>query len=1689
MLIKTVLKRSRAALAIVQTKCAAKTRAGPREPAGGLDIAQLEDRVLFSVSPGTEALLAGAVDGADDALDDAIGLLPDETTDDWALATEAGEASFAPHEQDSADLRRELVFVDVQSPDYQQLVDDLLARAPDGRDIQVVLLDAGRDGVQQISDALADYQDLDAVHFVSHGMDGAFKLGNTWLRTGNLDRYASAIAGWRDALSGQADLLLYGCDVASTADGSALIETLSALTGADVAASTDPTGSALEGGDWVLEVHTGEIETLVAFSAEVQASWEGVLATATYYLDGIGDGSDVPNAALKTTAPADPPLDNFDPGRDAFDGLLLAKSSSGVNETDSTKYQLWHTAPLTSTINESVTLTLWTAMKNFDTSNGGSVTAFLVESNSSGNGLSEIASATITRGDWDTANSGTWIEDTFDFGNVNYTLGVSKHLGVKIVVNDTSGDDMWFAYDATTYPARLDIGTPTNNAPVLDNSGDMALIDINEDDTAPAGDTVANIIASAGGDRITDLDAGALEGIAVIGVDKTNGQWQYSTTGGSTWLTFGAVSDTAAVLLDSTALIRFVPNAEYNGSAGNLSFRAWDQTVGADGDTGVDVSTNGGTTAYSSATETATLTVNPVNDAPVLDSTGAMTLTDVTEDDTNPAGDTVAWIVASAGGDRITDPDSGALEGLAVIGVDDTNGQWQYSTTGGATWLTFGAVSDTSAVLLDTNALIRFVPAANYNGPAGNLTFRAWDQTSGANGNSGVDVSINGGTTAFSTATETATLTVNPVNDPPTITNLASDMLAYTAGDGAVVIEQGANALVSDVDSANFNTGNLTVSIMSGGDVAQDVLSVRHQGMGPGQIGLSGGNVFYSGTLIGTATGGSGGADLVITLNANATTAAVTALAKNVTYENTDTVSPTTTPRTVRFTLEDGDGGTSAGYNAMVFIANPLNTPPAAITPTSFAVDENTNTTGGVSVGTLTTTDPDTGDTFIYTIQGGADAANFTIGGVGSDELILDDGVLDFETKTSYTVVVRVTDSAGGWHEESMTVAVNDLNESVGPISDTDASVNSVAENAGVGSAVAITAFASDPDGSDTVTYSLDVDAGGRFAIDTNSGLITVAGAFDFESASSHNVTVRATSSDGSNTTRVFAINVTDVNEAPTAITPTSFAVGENTDTTGGYSLGRLSTIDPDSPESFTYSIVGGADAAKFSFGGAGLDELVMDDGMLDFEAQTSYAVLVRVTDSGGLWFQVPLTINVADANDTAPVIPSGQSFSVSEDAANGTLLGAVVATDADTIGSLQNWSIDGGNDAGIFQIDPGTGQISVADNANLNYSSTTTYTLSIKVSDGVNWSALQDVTVAVNDVNYSPVAVDDNYSVNADGQLLVPASGVLANDTDRDGDPVTADLVGGPAHGSLDLRADGSFAYAPVAGFFGQDQFTYKAKDAGASSQVATATITVNPPLPPPPPPPPPPPIVVVNDSPPNDPPPADEETIPQSSDGSSTDPVGLGAVPPRTDAMRPLGRGALENVVPLELAIPAGAAAGQAAEDFDPTGADNNAASYYALMFRAWRSSLPESRWNSASEGTSMMEMSLAPQFDIAYFSELESVAEMMTSEIELDGLSAGALGMMSLSLSAGYAFFTIRAGYLVSSLLATMPAWRMIDPLPVLTYLDENRRKRGDGQQDETLESLVRSERKRSGSEDPDVDASVNRAKRGRRLGGWG
>jgi VCBS repeat-containing protein len=135
-------------------------------------------------------------------------------------------------------------------------------------------------------------------------------------------------------------------------------------------------------------------------------------------------------------------------------------------------------------------------------------------------------------------------------------------------------------------------------------------------------------------------------------------------------------------------------------------------------------------------------------------------------------------------------------------------------------------------------------------------------------------------------------------------------------------------------------------------------------------------------------------------------------------------------------------------------------------------------------------------------------------------------------------------------------------------------------------------------------------------------------------------------------------------------------------------------------------------------------------------------------------------------------------------------------------------------------------GSFTYAPAANFSGSDGFTY----QAHDGTAYSSVASVMLTVNGANDTPVANDDTYSVDEDNTLDVPAPGVRANDSDADNDGLTAELAKKPKSGSLTLNSNGSFVYTPDANYYGTDSFTYRAYDGTAYSDTATVTITISP-------------------------------------------------------------------------------------------------------------------------------------------------------------------------------------------------------------------------------------------------------------------
>lgn len=226
---------------------------------------QLEDRLLFDAVP--IPMPAGVEPSMVDSFDTTSAF---ESIDLQNAGT-----------QGQGQTRRELVVVDTSVEDYERLVADLLSGADSDRQIEVVTIDGkdhdGNGGMGRLSEILDSYSNLDALHLITHGSESTLQLGSETIDFSDPGVNAAEIAQWSRAFSADADILIYGCDFGA-GDGAQSAQLLAQLTGTDVAASDDLTGSADQGGDWDLEVIIGQVESAFVVNS---ATWEGVLAATS----------------------------------------------------------------------------------------------------------------------------------------------------------------------------------------------------------------------------------------------------------------------------------------------------------------------------------------------------------------------------------------------------------------------------------------------------------------------------------------------------------------------------------------------------------------------------------------------------------------------------------------------------------------------------------------------------------------------------------------------------------------------------------------------------------------------------------------------------------------------------------------------------------------------------------------------------------------------------------------------------------------------------------------------------------------------------------------------------------------------------------------------------------------------------------------------------------------------------------------------------------------------------------------------------------------------------------------------------------------------------------------------------------------------------------------------------------------
>ena len=424
------------------------------------------------------------------------------------------------------------------------------------------------------------------------------------------------------------------------------------------------------------------------------------------------------------------------------------------------------------------------------------------------------------------------------------------------------------------------------------------------------------------------------------------------------------------------------------------------------------------------------------------------------------------------------------------------------------------------------------------------------------------------------------------------------------------------------------------------------------------------------------------------------------------------------------------------------------------------------NTGSGQDIGSaVAATDPDTDDTLVYSL-GGDDATSFSI--VSTSGQLRTKETLDYETKTSYSVTITVSD---GSLTDTITVTINvsDVQENRAPtFSDGSSTSRSVAENTAAGQDIGSAVAATDAD-NDTLRYTLGGDDASSFSINGTTGQLRTSAALNYESNTSHSVTISVSDGNGGSDSIDVTINVTNVNEAPTFTdgSTTSRSVAENT--ASGQNIGSaVAATDVDSETTLVYTL-SGTDATSFSI--VSTSGQLQTSAALDYETTTSYSVTITVSD-GSLSDNITVTIDVTNVNE-APTFTDGSSTSrsVAENTVSGQNIGdAVAATDVDS-GTTLAYTL-GGTDASSFSIVSTSGQLQTS--AALDYETTTSYSVTITVSDG---SLTDNITVTINvtDVteNSAPVFTDGTSTSRsvaentASGQNIGTA--IAATDADND--------------------------------------------------------------------------------------------------------------------------------------------------------------------------------------------------------------------------------------------------------------------------------------------------------------------------------
>jgi len=529
--------------------------------------------------------------------------------------------------------------------------------------------------------------------------------------------------------------------------------------------------------------------------------------------------------------------------------------------------------------------------------------------------------------------------------------------------------------------------------------------------------------------------------------------------------------------------------------------------------------------------------------------------------------------------------------------------------------------------------------------------------------------------------------------------------------------------------------------------------------------------------------------------------------------------------------VQDNGSGTLSSQATVTVNLNNVNEPPT-ISNQTFAINE--NSANGTTVGTVAAADPDAGQTLTYSILSGNTNNAFAINASTGVLTVATSSALNFETTPSFALVVKVQDNGTGTLSSQATVTVNLNNVNEPPtISNQTFAIN---ENSANGTTVG-TVAAADPDAGQTLTYSiLSGNTNNAFAINASTGVLTVAtsSALNFETTPSFALVVKV-QDNGTGTLSSQAtvtVNLNNVNEPPT-LQSQVFSVQQFAP--NNTIVGTLSASDPDAGQSLTFSIVSGNTSGAFALNATTGVLTVANSSALNFATNPVFNIIAKVTDNGtgSLSDQEPITVNVLQSANQPPTI-NNQSFSINENSVNGTIVGTVIATDPDA-GQTLTYSILSGNTNNAFAINASTGVLTVATSSALNFETTPSFALIVKVQDNgtVSLSNQATITININNINEPPQINNQTLFINEHSPNGSIVGTIIANDPDS-GQSLTYSIVSGNNNGAFAIISSTGMLLVANSSVLNYEQLTsipltVRVQDNGVGILYSQAIVTVN--------------------------------------------------------------------------------------------------------------------------------------------------------------------------------------------------------------------------------------------------------------------